>query len=67
MKKERIKKVNRKAGGGILFLLTTLSLFSVGFSSWTINKNNTAEATLAIEVDDVISDVIEINNKFPHF
>lgn len=66
MKNIKKKKVHKNIGG-VLFFLSALSVFSVGFSSWTINKNNTAEATLAIEVDDVISDVIEINNKFPHF
>lgn len=54
MKKERIKKVNRKVGGGLIFLLTTLALFSVGFSSWTFVENPRFQQELKVQADQIV-------------
>lgn len=54
MKNIKKKKVHKNIGG-VLFFLSALSVFSVGFASWNINENNTTETALAIEADTVLN------------
>ena len=53
MKNIKKKKVHKNIGG-VLFFLSALSIFSVGFASWNINLESSSNATINMDVDDVI-------------
>lgn len=54
MKNIKKKKVHKNIGG-VLFFLSALSIFSVGFASWNINLESSSNVMMNIEVDDVMN------------
>ena len=53
MKNIKKKKVHKNIGG-VLFFLSALSIFSVGFASWNINLESSSNVMMNIDVDDVM-------------
>lgn len=54
MKNIKKKKVHKNIGG-VLFFLSALSIFSVGFASWNINLESSSNVMMNIDVDDVMN------------